>query len=610
MAVFNGYSVEEHVGAHISEIIPQIQGTIEPILCRVLETGEPELGFEVSGVSPENPTRVSDFLVSYHPVKNDAGQVTGVSFIVQDVTELKQAKTVLRQSEEQVRLLLNSTAEAIYGLDLNGECTFCNPACVRILGYENREQLLGKNMHELIHHTRADGTRYPMKDCRIYEAFRRSEGLHVDDEVLWRADGTSFLAEYWSHPIRHDIEVIGAVVTFLDVSNRRKAEKFLRRSHDELEERARLRTSELTQSEERWRSLVDTAPDLILIIDLDGTLRYINRTEQGYKQEDVIGTCAYDYLTPEHCKEMIDAVRSVIETGESVSFQTSATGVDGSVEWYQTRLGPFREDGEIVGITSIATNISPQKSAEKRLQDDQKLLRRLIILQENERRMVAHDIHDGFVQDVVGALMLVQSISYRFADLDGANSILEDAAAYLQKAISEGRRLIRDLRPMVLDEAGLVESLAHLIADQMSHSNLTIAFEHDVQFDRLEPTLEGAIFRIVQESLNNVLQHSQGEYASVQLTQIDHELRIIVRDRGVGFDPKQVPSDRFGLRGICERARLFGGTAVIKSVPGEGTIVKAQLPITPQPDAQPSSSDSCIPPDATTSRFTPPSTPS
>ncbi|MEK6235893.1 MAG: PAS domain-containing protein, partial [Planctomycetales bacterium] len=213
LAVFNGHSVEEHVGAHISEIIPQIQDTIEPILRRVMETGEPELGFEVPGLSPANPTRVSDFLVSYHPVKDD-GQVTGVSFVVQDVTELKQTKAALRQSEEQVRLLLNSTAEAIYGLDLNGECTFCNPACVKILGYENRKQLLGKNMHDLIHYARPDGSAYPNKECRIYDAFRRGEGARVDNEVLWRADGTSFPAEYWSYPIRRDGQVVGAVVTF------------------------------------------------------------------------------------------------------------------------------------------------------------------------------------------------------------------------------------------------------------------------------------------------------------------------------------------------------------------------------------------------------------
>lgn len=130
----------------------------------------------------------------------------------------------LRESEEQFRHLLNATAEAIYGLDLDGRCTFCNRASIEMLGYESESDLLGNNMHDLAHYRRADGSHYPNIECRIYKAFRKGEGTHVDDEVFWRADGTSFPAEYWSYPIRRNGKVIGSVVTFLDITERRKAE--------------------------------------------------------------------------------------------------------------------------------------------------------------------------------------------------------------------------------------------------------------------------------------------------------------------------------------------------------------------------------------------------
>ena len=91
--------------------------------------------------------------------------------------------------------MLNSTGEAIYGVDLDGSCTFCNPACVDLLGFDDAGDLLGENMHDLIHHTRPDGDLYPREDCRIYLAFREGSGTHVDDECLWRFDGTSFPAE-------------------------------------------------------------------------------------------------------------------------------------------------------------------------------------------------------------------------------------------------------------------------------------------------------------------------------------------------------------------------------------------------------------------------------
>jgi len=115
--------------------------------------------------------------------------------------ERNPANEALREREEHIRLLLDSTAEAIYAIDLRGCCTFASPACTRLLRYAGPGQLLGRNMHDLLHHTRKDGTPYPEEECRISGSFRRNQGSHVDDEVLWRAHGSSFPAEYWSHPI-------------------------------------------------------------------------------------------------------------------------------------------------------------------------------------------------------------------------------------------------------------------------------------------------------------------------------------------------------------------------------------------------------------------------
>ncbi len=133
----------------------------------------------------------------------------------------------LRHSEEQVRLLLNSTAEAISGLDLNGNCTFVNDSCLRILGYKSPDEFIGKHFHTLIHHSRVDGSRRSIEDCRIHKSFLERREVHVDDEVLWCADGTSFPAEYWAYPIIRDDKTIGSVVTFLDISVRKKAENDL-----------------------------------------------------------------------------------------------------------------------------------------------------------------------------------------------------------------------------------------------------------------------------------------------------------------------------------------------------------------------------------------------
>jgi PAS domain S-box-containing protein len=143
------------------------------------------------------------------------------------VGEHKHSQLALRQSEDKLRLLLDSTGEGIYGVDLEERCTFCNPACLRALAYERADDLLGKNMHDLIHYARADGTLFPVEQCRNFQAVRAGEGIHIDDEVLWRANGTSFPAELWSYPQRRGQEVIGAVVAFIDITERKLAEEAL-----------------------------------------------------------------------------------------------------------------------------------------------------------------------------------------------------------------------------------------------------------------------------------------------------------------------------------------------------------------------------------------------
>ena len=132
------------------------------------------------------------------------------------------------EHQEQFELLLNSTAEGIYGIDTNGICTFVNTACLSMLGYQGPEDLVGKSVHALIHHTYPDGRPYPVEECRVRCMTREGKPVHADDEVHWRADGTSIPVEYWSHPVYRNGELAGAVVTFVDITERRQAEEQIR----------------------------------------------------------------------------------------------------------------------------------------------------------------------------------------------------------------------------------------------------------------------------------------------------------------------------------------------------------------------------------------------
>ena len=157
------------------------------------------------------------------------------------------------------RLMIESTGDGMYGVDLDGNCTFLNVAGEKILG-RTAADVIGRNMHELTHHTRADGTPYPGVECPIYRAFRTGVGGRCTDELFWRGDGTSFPVEYSAYPIRNDeSEVEGAVVTFTDISERVRLDR------------------EIADSGERFSTLADNMAQLAWMADGLGSIFWYNR---------------------------------------------------------------------------------------------------------------------------------------------------------------------------------------------------------------------------------------------------------------------------------------------------------------------------------------------
>lgn len=153
------------------------------------------------------------------------GLITTLEERIKDRTKkLEETIVQLKNSEDDIRLLLDSTAEAIYGVDMKGNCTFCNASCLKILGYQQPEELIGKNMHYTIHGKRRDGTPIAQEECRLVKTLSAGECVHAEDEVFWRSDDTCFPVEYFSYPQYRDGKFVGVVVTFLDITERKKSE--------------------------------------------------------------------------------------------------------------------------------------------------------------------------------------------------------------------------------------------------------------------------------------------------------------------------------------------------------------------------------------------------
>ena len=220
-----GYTAEEAVGRHTNMLAAASQENEIATMLEAIRSGETVEHVETMRLRKD--AGAIDISVTISPVLDSEGRISGASAIGRDVTQLRNAQRDLAEREARIRLLLESTAEGIIGFGPDGLCTFVNPSCVRLLGYGSAEELIGKHIHALIHFNESGLTSHSQEDCPIYRVLVTGEGTHSDEEMLSSVDGSKFSSEYWSYPIRRGTQIIGGVVTFLNVTDRKQAEEEL-----------------------------------------------------------------------------------------------------------------------------------------------------------------------------------------------------------------------------------------------------------------------------------------------------------------------------------------------------------------------------------------------
>jgi PAS domain S-box-containing protein len=229
-----GYTTDEVNGQPLTVLMPaRYRQAHEKGLARIEATGE---------------SRVIGSVVELHGLRKNGEEfpielslatwktATGsyYSGIIRDISDRKKAAHALEELQRQHTLILTQAGEGIYGLNVDGKTTFVNPSAASMLGHRI-EDLIGRQMHDLLHHSKPDGTPYPVEDCPIHAAIHDGQVHRVVDEVFWRKDGTSFPVEYVSTPIREADQVVGAVIVFRDITARKIAESALRASEERLE---------------------------------------------------------------------------------------------------------------------------------------------------------------------------------------------------------------------------------------------------------------------------------------------------------------------------------------------------------------------------------------
>jgi PAS domain S-box-containing protein len=477
----------------------------------------------------------------------------------------ERAETQLQASEARFRSLLECAGEGIYGLDANGHATFVNPSAVGMLSYPAGE-LIGQKMHDLVHHSRADGSPYPPAQCPVQASLRDGETRHVDDEVLWRKDRVSFPVEYIVTSLRNSRtgRPDGVVVTFGDRTERKLAVERLRAS---LAENANLRAA-----------LDEHA--IVAITDAQGRITYVNDkfcTISKYSRQELLGRDHRIVNSGHHPKEFMGDLWTTIARGQVWQGDMKNRAKDGSFYWVATTIVPFLDDmGRPHQYVTIHADVTERRRAEEEVQRLNADLEKRVAQRTAELEVANNELEAfsySISHDLRAPLRAVNGFATIVLDEFGA-SLPEDGRQYLEKICNGGKRmsqLIDDLlafsrlsrQPLTLRDIDTLELVGEVIDElRAQHDGRQI----EIRVGDLPPCQgDPALLKQVWVNLvSNAIKYTRGrEPAIIEIgcARDDGRSVYFVRDNGTGFD-MQHAGKLFGVFQRLHPADQFEGTGV------------------------------------------------
>lgn len=372
---------------------------------------------------------------------------------------------------------------------------------------------------------------------------------------------------------------------------RHREQEELKRHRNELEQLVELRTSRLTaameelqRNREELQVVYDGILDGVLVAEL-ATMRLVRVNASisqmlGYSQEELLAMSVPQIHPP----ETVPAVRRRFEAMRASQAQATENVPllrrDGALVYADIHSHPTVYNGVACAV-AIFHDTTEKKRADDLIQQERLHLRSLLELYDRESRLIGFEIHDGLAQYLAGAIMHLSTFERK-----SAGKAADDWAAFetglqlVRQSHRESRRLASGLPSSVLDNLGVVAAVQELVQRVQERQPLpAIEFVHDGVAGRLPSPLENCVFRIVQEGLNNACRHSGSATVRVVLRQSEHRLSVEIQDWGVGFQPAERKDGHFGLLGVRERGRLFGGRVTIESSPGKGARIRVDLPL-------------------------------
>jgi PAS domain S-box-containing protein len=343
-------------------------------------------------------------------------------------------------------------------------------------------------------------------------------------------------------------------------------------------------TSNIDNSAARLAGLLDSAMDGIITVDEQEKIVLYNRAAEkifGWPGTQVMGR-PLNTLLPERYRAAhhghihrfaATGVTSRRMGGSTVIYGLRASGEEFPMEASISQLSTA--EGKL--FTVILRDVTERVRAQ---QDLAAFAAQASVIREQEKSRVARELHDELAQSLTALKMDAIWTRDNLGDANpGARAKLDEMLAMLDASVAATRRIAADLRPLVLDDLGLVPAIEWLVQNFTQRSGVACELEVDEELELREPYAT-AVFRIVQESLVNVAKHARARHVKVALVRTRSEIRLSVIDDGLGFDPSAARKpNSLGIAGLRERAQLVQGAITVRSEPGQGTTVEALIPV-------------------------------
>ena len=571
-----GYTEAEMLGRSTADIIPPERLPAFAERLTRLRAGEQVTNFESERICKDgNRIEVS---VSIFPIHDPAGELAGFAGIARDISGVKRAAENLRNSEERYRAIVEDQTEMICRSLPDTTLTFVNDSYARYFDRDPSE-LVGKKFIDFLPKSDAIAMR------EFLASFVPEKPVETVEHRVIRSDGEERWHQWMDRAIFDDV---GRLLEFQSVGR-------------DITERKRTEAA-LQKSEELNRAVLGSLRDQIAVLDRNGEIIAVNDGWTRFAQENegrgvgvganYLDVCRSSITSYPDVVKSLEGIESVLERRVQQYREEYSCETPAGERWFVLSVTPLQlpEGGAVVSHidvterkTAEAALVENREELRKSRDEIQRLAARLITLQEEERARVAAELHDGIGQ----SLAIIRNRVSRCLgeEFDRVQTIdqLEEIGVSVSAAIDEVREIAYGLRPYELDRLGLKNAVESMIEEISETSSVQIHAGLDDVSGLLDERSETNIYRVVQEALHNIIDHSKATSASVLILSVNGGVRVSIADDGIGFDERSNGARMgFGLSGIEERARMLGASVEIRSSKGKGTLIDLWVEAKPE----------------------------